>query len=277
MTAARSAAYRTWCGMPFPPDRFALARERHIAEVKRAMASHLGRCAASHESVAIVEGLPVFAIPDKPQLTRIDGRRRNGTARAVTAALHPDDVWVVRGIPVTSPARTVVDIARMRQFHEAMVTADAALARGIARETLQAVLEPMSRWPGVRSARLVVQWADERMESPGESVVRARCITNGLELPEPQFWVRDPEGNMRRVDFLWKSHQLIGEMDGMVKYATDPNAFALEKMRQEALEACYHFIRWTWSQALAPDEVFVGRLLAAMARGDRLVRAGIAI
>src|SRR3954452_9027050 len=103
-------------------ERYARLRAAHVAEVRRALRRHAGLCAASHESAAIIRGLPVYAIPAKAQLTRLEGHRRNGRVRAVAAELSLDEVRVVDGIPVTSLARTAVDVARARPFVPALVT-----------------------------------------------------------------------------------------------------------------------------------------------------------
>jgi very-short-patch-repair endonuclease len=251
-------------------EHYARLRAAHLDEVRRALRRHAGRCVASHESAAIADGLPVFAIPSKAQLTRIDGHRRNGRVRAVAAELPPQDIRMAGDVPATSLARTAVDIARVRPFMHALVTADAVLRRGVPRAELLRVIEAMGQWPGVVNARRVAQWADHRAEAASESVARGRFIELGLELPEPQVVVFTPIGY--RTDFYWEAHRLIGEVDGMVKYQT-PADLAAEKIRQEHLEGTHVVIRWTWAQIVhTTDAEFSARLQAAMLRGDRLCR-----
>jgi len=218
-------------------------------------------------------GLPVFAIPAKAQLTRLDGGRRNGRVRAVTARLSPQDICLVDGVPVTSAARTVVDIARARPFTHALVTADAALRRGVPRSEMRRVLAEMGRWPGVANARRVIEAADGRAESVPESVARGRFIVLGIEVPELQVEVPYDAGwELRhyRVDFEWQRYVLYGEVDGASKY-TDIEAVRAEKVRQEYLEGDHVMIRWSFAQAVySSDQAFVARIEAAMARGLRL-------
>lgn len=168
-------------------------------------------------------------------------------------------------------ARTVIDIARDRPFLEALVTADAALRRGLRRQQLLDVLAAMPRWPGTVAAAEVVRWADPRSESAAESVTRARFIVLGLPVPDLQVWVRG-----RRVDFLWDEVALIGEVDGRMKYEGPDGKQVLweEKERRDELEEERAVIRWTWRQAHAPDEVFRARFERAWARAERLKRAG---
>jgi very-short-patch-repair endonuclease len=250
---------------------FARLRAAHLAEVRRALERHAGHCVASHESAAILYGLPVFAIPAKAQLTRIEGHRRNGRVRAVAAALQRQDVCVVDGVPVTSMPRAVIDIARARRFAAALVTADACLRRGVPRSELIRVVAAMGRWPGVKNARRVIECADPRAEAASESITRGRILRLGLEVPDLQVVITEVPGGYR-VDFYWERHRLIGEVDGMVKY-DDPGVLAAEKVRQEGLEERYACIRWTYAQAVrSSDEAFTARLTAAFARGDRLRR-----
>jgi hypothetical protein len=56
-----------------------------------------------------------------------------------TPPLHPDDVTVVRGVPVTSPSRTLIDCAEVMDREELRATFAAAQARGLLdREALHA-------------------------------------------------------------------------------------------------------------------------------------------
>src|SRR5439155_23953339 len=112
-------------------------------------------------------------------------RRTQGRTHVAVADLPPSHVTAMTGAPMTTPARTVIDIARSRPFAEALVLADAAMRRGVSRGELERLVAQHGNWPGMRSAQQVVRWADERSESPCESVVRARFILLGLPLPEP--------------------------------------------------------------------------------------------
>lgn len=254
-------------------DIYEQRRQAHLDEVRRAAHRHAGVCAASHESAAIAWGLLVFKVPEQAQLTRIGGHRRNERTRAVCAEVTPDDLCMVGDLLVTRMARTVVDIARARRFVPALVTADAALRRGVRREELGAVISRMHRWPGVKNARLVAQEANHLAESAGESIVRGRSVVLGFPRPRLQYEVTDAHGRTRFYDLYWEQHALAGEFDGLVKYVDDPEAILAEKEREELLADDVTFIRWNYRQALAPDHIFEPRLRAAMRRGDRLIIA----
>lgn len=252
---------------------FAAARQAHLSVAVRALRRHRGQCALSHETAAIALGLPTYRLPVKATLTRTTGSRRStGRTDVAVAALPLEQVLLVNGVPVTSMARTVIDIARRRPFLEALVTADAALRRGLPQRQLVDVLAQMPRWPGAAAAAEVVRWADGHAESPAESVVRARFILLGLPIPRLQVWVDDH----RRVDFLWDEVSLIGEVDGRVKYEGPDGADELwaEKLRRDDLEDERSVIRFNWRQAHAQDDEFRARFWRAWERARRYKQAG---
>jgi len=88
----------------------------------------------SHVSAAVLHGLRVWGIPsDRVHVTRDrcrTGARRGSRVHAHSAPLDAEDVVMVGGVPTTSVARTVVDIARTAPFEQAVVVADSALENG---------------------------------------------------------------------------------------------------------------------------------------------------
>ena len=251
------------------------AQAQRLAHRERAL--RLGRdlppdAAISHESAAIVWGLPTYDVPAAVSATRSRGRPvRTCDLALYVAGLRPWDVKVVDGCPVTSLERTAVDVARRRPFLHALMVADAVLARRVSRSRLQDVLLHQWNWPGIRHAMPVVREADARSESPLESWIRGRCVL--LDLPRPQPQVHLPqESPVARVDFWWEEFNLFGEADGRLKYVAVADeiddALVAEKDRHDALyDAGMEGIRWRWRQALVPDDVFADRLMRAMRRG----------
>jgi hypothetical protein len=128
---------------------------------------------------------------------------------------------LIDNIPVTSLARTVLDLARTVPMPQAVSAGDRALALGLTRQELQVGLLLMERWPGVRAARRVVEFLDARSESAGESMSRVRLMEEGLPRPELQQEIFGPDGRLvARVDFRWKEYKTVGEFDGKIKYGT---------------------------------------------------------
>lgn len=134
---------------------------------------------------------------------------------------------------------------------------DAALARCMCSRA--ELTDAVDRLPagarGIRSARSAVHLADERAESPGESVSRVRMWQAALPRPDLQHEVRI-DSNLYRLDFFWPHAMVAGEFDGQVKYTR--NSFGKdaertvwdERQRELALiRAGYDVARWVWKDA----------------------------
>ncbi len=177
-------------------------------------------------------------------------------------------VAAVDGIAVTTLARTVVDLARTRPFAFAVVTADAALARGCSRQELEDVLAQCRRFPGTRSARRVLAFADPRAESPLESLGRARFDEEGLPAPELQVDLGDEDGAIR-VDHWFRAERTVGEADGLAKY-DDLAVLRAEKLREDALrERGVEVVRYVWDDALRRPTLMAARFRRAFLRSSR--------
>lgn len=182
-------------------------------------------------TAAVVHGLPLLGRPGALQLAERKPERpqHHGVSRTV----HPDDVVQVHGVPVTTTARTAVDVAR-GGFAAGVVTADAVLRRGVGRAELERVLARSPRWPGRRTAVDVVAFADPLAETALESLGRARLHQCGLPVPQSQVWIADAHGPFARVDHCWRDRWTVAEADGALKY-TDRAALS---RRSGARTAC---------------------------------------
>jgi hypothetical protein len=181
----------------------------------------------------------------------------------------------VHGAPVTTVARTAVDLARKgpRRCPLSSVC-DAALRPRAPREELEEALRVAKGWPGSRCAAMYVAFADARAESPLESVGRWRMHQLELPVPELQVPLFDAHGLMGYPDFLFAEQRVIAEADGLLKYAQD-GALAREKQREDRFrDAGYEVFRFTWDLAVRRPAVLEQRALRAFARArERGVRA----
>jgi hypothetical protein len=193
------------------------------------------------------------------------------------AALPAGHISSVGGLPATSVARTVIDLAREGRWYDAVIVADAALHRGIERAELEAVATYCARWRGGLQALRAVAFADGRAESPAESLARTVFAEHGLPTPDLQVNLGDESGPLGRVDLLYRAQRTIVEVDGMVKYldpAVDPRLAAWnEKLREDALrDAGWEIVRVTWQQLVSAPLQVVARVRAAFARAARAMR-----
>jgi predicted transcriptional regulator of viral defense system len=93
----------------------------------------------SHGSAAVLHGLPVWPeAVDRVHVTR--NRSGNGIKRAVVqvhgAPLDGPETVLIENMPVTSLARTVLDLARTLPMTRAVAAGDRALALGLTRQQL---------------------------------------------------------------------------------------------------------------------------------------------
>ena len=169
---------------------------------------------------------------------------------------EPAPEVLLNGFRVTSPARTVIDLARLDGFLTGVVAGDAAVRLGlVTADQLRAEAAAAAGRRGVRVARDVADFVDGRSESPVESLSRGRMHELGLPAPELQHEIRDHNGFVGRVDFWWDDVRVIGEFDGRTKYGIDRSRSATdqlwdEKLREDRLRATRAgMARWTWNDA----------------------------
>jgi predicted transcriptional regulator of viral defense system len=239
------------------------ALARHVLQVEAALRGLADDAVVSHVSAAVLHGLRIWAVPlSRVHVTR---PRRNGGRRGTfvhvhTAPLDPAEIVVVSGLPVTSLARTVADLARSVPFEQAVVLADSAMFYKrfdrIEQTDLAEALERAPRWPGSPAARRVIAFANGLSESVGESRSRVAIAAAGLPLPVLQWDVHaaGTRAFIGRVDFGWPELRTVGEFDGLVKYGRtlqpdqDPvEVLVAEKRREDALRAeDLGVVRWLW-------------------------------
>jgi very-short-patch-repair endonuclease len=237
-----------------------LVRRRRHAIAASASARRHGDHVVSGRSAAILHGLPTLSVPQRPELTDAEpaGLGRRPKTHIYGATLTIDDVTTWFGVPVTTVARTLVDLAR-HDRRDAIMAVDAALREeAVDPPELAAALEQAVGWPGVRQARDVLALADARAESPLESLTRLALIEDGF--PRPRLQV--PIGAYR-VDLLFDEARLVLESDGLGKY-TDAE-WRREKRREAALRRMgFRVERVTWEDVLHHWPATRARLLEAL-------------
>lgn len=286
LVPVRRGSYRLGDDEPRSPVHAHLLRARATAP-HLAPGSVLG-----HVTAALVLGLPVWNLPlDRVHAVRErstgGGRNRHGTS-VHRAPLPDDDVRELDGLLVTSPARTLVDLARTVPAEQALVTVDAALHQHVrlrprserpppGATTVDELTEVLSRFGGrvgTPAARRVVALADARSESPGESRSRFRMYLASLPDPATQWEV---PGLPFRADFAWPEHGVVGEFDGRIKYGRplrpgqDLGEVLWEEKRREDLirSTGLTVVRWVWSDLA--DGSMVARLAHRLGTARRPV------
>lgn len=205
--------------------------------------------------------------------------RRNG--KPVTGIvvhrdeLEPDEVCVVAGIPVTTPARTAFDLGRRSGVERAVIRLDAlSNATGLRRADLDVILERHRGARGIVQLRTVLALVDGGAESPQETRTRLILVRAGLPAPATQIRVSDECGHfVARVDMGWERWKVAVEFDG-AQHWTDPAQRTRDIDRLAELESCgWRVIRVSSDLLRHAPGVVVDRVVAALtAAGCRLER-----
>ena len=250
-----SGIYRRAAATTGPTDgKFARERRDHVARAVVALRRYpkavlgLESAAIWHEMPLRSSGLePVTLLvpPDHPRGSRALVRFHVSDVPRGHRAMHPSGDTTGR-LRVTSPERTWVDLARMRNLGAALMAGDATLRAG--RMTLDAaaqVLAECGRFRGASKASRALEHLSPVRESPLESDSWAYFVRHRLPLPEMQVDLFDDHGRfLGRADYWWKDARLVGECDGRAKYV-DPSVLYDEKRREDAIRAAGNdVIRW---------------------------------
>jgi very-short-patch-repair endonuclease len=150
--------------------------------------------------------------------------------------LADEDVCVITGIPVTTPARTALDLACWYPLTDAVAAVD-ALAR--ATDLKIADLELLTRASigrrGIGHARQVIGLVDAGAQSPKESWLRTLLIRAGLPRPQTQIPVHDQYGKaVAYLDMGWEELKIAVEYDGD-HHRTSRSQYSYDVRRAEML------------------------------------------
>lgn len=159
----------------------------------------------------------------------------------------PDETTIHRGVPVTTPSRTWLDLARTASLVHLVLWADwmfnpvwngnwdrPALSTP---DELRRLLARHRGKPGIRMARLAAERARVGSDSPRETSLRLALVDAGLPEPAVNRWILDPlTGNrIHRGDLTYEEFRLTLEYEG--RHHSDPEQVARDIDRLERLEA----------------------------------------
>ena len=179
-----------------------------------------------------------------------------------SGTLRQPDVTSRDGIPVTSVARTQLDLAGMLAPGPLERAIDRSLAlRLFDLAALDAVVEANPRRAGVATlSRVVASLHDEPhvTRSGLEALMRDLCDAHRIPPPDVNAIVDGTE-----VDFLWRAQRLIVETDGHEHHGTRA-AFERDRIRDARLTVLgYRVVRFTWRR-LAHEPGDVAATLSAL-------------
>jgi very-short-patch-repair endonuclease len=209
--------------------------------------------ALSHRSAAALYGLIRHHAPI--DVTAPTDRRHKGIALH-RSRLGDDDVTVHYGIPTTTPARTLLDLADV--LDPASLTRAVNEARVRHLTSLDAVAAQLRSGRRTRVLERLVARAAGPTRSVFEDAFLDFCDRHALPRPEVNALVAGYE-----VDMLWRPQRLIAELDGRAFHGD----FERDRDRDaELLAAGHRVVRVTWRRlatSAAREAARFQRLLSA--------------
>jgi very-short-patch-repair endonuclease len=176
--------------------------------------------------------------------------------------LAADEQTHLDGVPLTTPARTLLDLSTCvgaAELERALARAD---REGIADQ--DTVSRLVARYPGRRGTRRLLAL----LANPGgPALTRSDAEARFLELVRSGR-LREPETNIHlrghEVDFVWRSERLIVEVDGFA-FHSSRTAFEADRRRDAALAAAgFRVIRVTWTQITKEPAALLVRVAQAL-------------
>lgn len=143
-----------------------------------------------------------------------------------------DEIVMLGGLAVTSPARTALDLGRHLPRDHAVRYLDAlAAATGVRAEDALALAGRRSRARGIRRAEIALDLMDAGGQSPKETWLRLLLIDAGFPRPRTQIRVSDV-GGYAVLDMGWDGPMIGVDYDGD-QHRTDRRRYVHDIGRNE--------------------------------------------
>ncbi len=241
-------------------------------KVRAAVLACSPQALATHHASIALHGLR--SLPDGPIDVTTVGRHvaPRGVRPHTTRALHPADLRILRGIPVTAPARALLEVAAELTPRELANTVEQAqVDRLVTKAQILAAIDRAPRRAGAAALRALAEdpaWTRSRAERKLVALLRA------ARLPEPVF---NAKVDGWEVDAYWERQRVILEFDSYGFHATRA-AFERDRRKTSDLTRARHLVlRTTWTELTKQSYALVARVAEALSGGAPTVspaRAG---
>ena len=244
----------------------------HAPEMAAVLASGRG-AVVSHRSAAALWGLLRHPGPAGPVDVTVPGGTRGnrpGVRARRVIRLEPDETTTWKAIPITTPARTLLDLAgdlaregRAREFERVLATAQRSNL--IARTELLSLLVRHQRRPGASLVRELMEHRTGPALTRSEAEERLLALIRDGRLPEPQVNAMVAE---YEVDFLWAAQRLVVEVDGY-EFHSGRSSFEGDRRRDADLAAVgFRVLRVTWRQLSEERQVVLALIARVLGQGE---------
>ena len=157
------------------------------------------------------------------------------------------------GVPLTTPLRTLIDLARTAGTRELERAIEEAQVRNLVTR------KDVERLRGRAGA--AARGRDPSL-TRSEAERRLLRLIRAAQLPQP---LTNIVVGRHEVDFLWPDERVIVEVDGFAFHGTRA-AFERDRAKDRALQAAgYVVLRITWRQLVDEPEAVIAALAAALA------------
>ena len=201
-------------------------------------------------------------LPLVVDVTVLAGRPHHRAGMRVhrTAGLDPRDRRVARGLPVTSPARTLVDLAgQLGRDGLESAYEQAQILRLLTPDDVRRALDRAPRRRGARGLRDLVIEQPTMTRSKAERRLLGALAGAGIPRPETNVKLLDHE-----VDMLWREARVVVECDGFETHRTRA-AFERDRRRDATLQAAgYRVVRATWRRLTGDPEQLAAQVAAVL-------------
>jgi very-short-patch-repair endonuclease len=229
-----------------------------------------GEAVLSHRSAARLWGLLPWE--GEIEVTTPTKRRNRTDIHYIRASVDAVERTVHRAIPVTTVARTLLDLGAVDGPRVPKALEQAEVLRLLDVSELRHLVDRHPRRPGTSALRSALQaMVGWRGITRSELELRFRSLVADAGLPAPEMNCALRLGSLViEADAVWHDARLIVELDG---YAYHRTAAAFERDRQRdrvAVAAGWRVIRITWRQlAERPDDVVADLARALVARSPQ--------
>jgi very-short-patch-repair endonuclease len=218
----------------------------------------------SHRSAGALWSAGALNRPDAVEvITSADRGRRHGIRACCIRTLRTDETTTLENIPITTPARTLVDLAAVVDARELERALALTLNHGLAdAASILAVLDRHPRLHGAHVLRAMIVSETQPAFTRSEAEQRFLALLRKAMLPMP-------EANVRlagyEVDFYWRAQRFVVEIDGFAFHAS-ARMFESDRRRDAALAAAgVRVTRVTWRQMENEPVALLVRLGQALA------------
>lgn len=200
-------------------------------------------------------GLVKGSAPQPEVITRTQ-RRIEGVTTHRTRSLDARDATAVRGIPVTTVPRTLVDIASVLSL-DALARAchEAGVRYGTTPKAVEDVLARRPNSPGTKKLRQVIHGDVHVTLSKLEAHFLELLRNENLPLP-----ITNKPAGGRRVDCRWPEHRLTVELDGY-QFHNSRHSWEQDRRRErEARARGDDFRRYTYGDVFERPALMLAEL-----------------